>query len=171
MKRTYGPILLAAQLAAVPVHASVADLPLPLSVRSLLDDLGLAREEYAQATEKCRRKATNISGIDGFIAVDAGSYDCRGGSPDFNFAQRKSILTIDFRAKIPVTKCVSFDQAEHYLIDHGWRRVSNQPARDLLPISVDFTDEAGSILTLAPYLQKNCLTSASLKISAASIDH
>ena len=170
MRLEYGFLFLAAQMAVMPVNASVADRPLPPSVRSLFEAVGVAPEAYVHATDTCERSATNIGGVEGVIAIESGSYNCRGSSPGVDAAQIKPTLLIAFQAKLPVTKCISFERAESYLRDHRWKRVPDKAAHDLLPIAVDFTDGAGSTLTLEPYLRNSCLTTVNLEVGAPLTD-
>lgn len=169
MKFAGGMLLLAADVAAATTHAGGAHLPLTPSARQLLRAAGLAPDTYIDAVRNCGRVAVNVGGVDGYLAIDAGSPNCADGASDIENSQSRTSFRIAFQATVPITKCISFEDAKDYLLIHGWRLVPPQvnPHMDLMPITADFRDGAGATLTVSPYLRKTCLSRADLRIDAA----
>lgn len=131
-----------------------------------MDAAGISPETFLRAAELCKRDEAKIAGVDGTIAVDADSFNCRGGSPDTVKSRNKTVLWASFQSNVPVTNCIFLEQAEGYLVRHGWKHVS-LPVNvhsDLMPITTDYIDGAGATLTLSPYLRNTCLSVVTLRI-------
>lgn len=159
-------LLLAGSLTAGTANARIDDQLLTPPARQLIDAAGISPETFLRAADICKRDEARIAGVDGTIAVDAGSFNCRGGSPHTAKARNKTVLWASFQSNFPVTNCIFLEQAEGYLLRQGWKHVS-LPVNvhsDLMPITVDYIDGAGATLTLAPYLRNTCLSVVTLRI-------
>lgn len=159
-------LLLAGSLTAGTANARIDDQLLTPSARQLIDAAGISRETFLRAAELCKRDEARIAGVDGTIAVDAGSFSCRGGSPHTGKSRKKTVLWASFQSNVPVTNCIFLEQADGYLVRQGWKHVSlpvNEHS-DLMPITADYIDSAGATLTLSPYLRNTCLSAVTLRI-------
>ena len=129
------------------------------AVRTLLTAAGIDPKNYLVATRPSHGMEV-IAGVRGIFSVG-----CKLREQGADGLERCTQFEMGFRANIPVTRCVSFDQGDAYLLGHGWHHVDLNPppgGYDLLPTERVYEDAAGASIALGPWMSNGCLTNATM---------